>query len=245
MNTKEKQNLLAAIKSGEYTVEIEESNLITEYTKYDGTPFLRISQHKPHQGYHFGYCHVLFKDFALVCHLEDGTWYREEEVFEDTEIIAALSHAEGIVSGAHSDGFSMCELYARLNHLPEDIDFCMEDEGYCLKDINEIGGRDAEIVISYTIDDGNEEYVDLYCDIDDGNLFDLYKFLKKKEALPKGKGVYELTDKSLKYSFPDLYDEIMELIEEEEDNEETTYKFHIPLSQQTFELVLYGDIENN
>ena len=243
MKKQEIEKILAALQAGNYEVEVEEPNAITRYMKYDGTPFLRLRQDDFYFESSCGRCSVRVRNSVFICDFKDGRWYLNNKVLENIQLIAALEQADGVIAGKFDNGFALCELYAQLNDLPKDIDFCMEDDGFPLKDINEIGAGEAGVPIQYCVEEEEKEnWNELNCSIDDGDLFNLYKFLKRKGQLPEEDALYELHGATVKAEFPDLYDEIIEFIEDEEENEEKpNYKFSVFLSHDIFELGLYGE----
>ena len=239
MKKDELKQIMSALESGKFKVTVEAPVGISEHTNFEGVRFLRLCGDGSASGIHAGSCTVHVDNHTFVCDLNSGEWSENDEVLTLVSLIKALERAEGVYSGAHSDAFSLCELYARLNKLPSEISYCWTD-GNNLKAVDELGEGEVDITVRYTVkDEGGWDVMD--ASVDDGLLFYLYRLLKQQQCLPEGEDEVEVEDVEVRKQVPELYEDILAQIKDE-NSEDEEYFFSIPLTRSVFEETLYGEV---
>lgn len=111
----------------------------------DGTPYLVLKKDADGQCHNNGHCEVKANGYLFTNHWETGKWnvknyddwteinpaefkHDKEGNFCEDEIIDAISYVETTITGKYSGPKGIVATYARTNGLPEDVEWCFEDD---------------------------------------------------------------------------------------------------------------------
>ena len=241
MEKEELKNLKEALRCGRYKVKAEGLEGISRHLNYAGVPFLRLGGDEQTHSIHAGTFSVFVAERQFICHLENGQWTLGGEPLKSKTLVKALERADGVVSGKHEGGRELSNLYAQLNGLPADIAYCWENDEN-LKDVSELGEGEVDLLVRYTVkDEGGWD--ELVASVDDGQLYQVYRLLKRGKRLPQGENEIEVSSEEIQKYVPELYEDILEQIEEEFSVDEE-YHFSVPLTCEILDATLFGEYLN-
>ena len=233
----ELQNVLEALKNGEFKVTYEAPNNVELCKKEDGTLFYKLYDDVKF-GVDFGSCKVTVLGHDYVCDLGCGMW-DGDELLDSDELIPVLKAAEGVVSGELCDGDEQIHVYCLANGGDEDLEYYLADDDDCPEDVgfddDEVDiDVDVEVPISYAIvlDHGiqSESQETVYsisykdfktiCDYLISEGWDLLDEDSEYEESDDEDSEWEeepaiVRDEKLKFLLPDLYEELSEFVADE------------------------------
>lgn len=237
-----KTEIINAIQNRDYEIEVEETEGISHYRNYKNEYFIRMAGDGPQMGVYAGSCTVYVHehDYTFKCDLNYGKWTLNNQKFNEPDIINILEKLEGVISGEHTDGFALAQLYMDENELSDYMTFCWEENNF-LKSIDDIGKGEALVNIEYIAGSDNQK-TEIECNVNDGELYKVYKYLEREERLPEESDTVTCSAKELQNISKTLYQEIVSQIEEEEGD--ITDDFELVMSEYDFEEQLFGEPEN-
>ena len=249
----DKETILEAIESGNYEATFEPVNSIYEYTKYDGTKFYVLEElddemASNEMGTFTVNVHTDEEDHEFVYDMGSGDW-EGDDLCTDSDVIDALESIESFISYDDYDGDLQWEVYANVNHIPLETPYYFQENEDYPKDIEELGDECVEVPLRYTLhadQNASSKPYDMECTLSDQDLYDLYKLVKDQvDAITEDddedeEQFLELADEAVKKAYPDLYEAILQEIEEEAesegyDDEDIQPHFTVCLSKQLFE----------
>lgn len=224
-----KQQILEAIQNGDYEISIEEPNNISERTKYDGSIYYVLHGDDVKFGACAGYCHVYIGEHEFTCNLDDGEWESSCNLEDDEDIIVAIESIDGVISGSHMGNDEYMDIYYAANPNAPEGPAYGDDDSDMPKDPDDLGWDDAYIDVVYVNKDGEDE---LECIISDQQLYYLYQLTPDGDAF---NGEFFICDNDIKDYDEDTFITIKNQIVDEENNDETTVKFKVRVTPDTFE----------
>lgn len=205
-----KRDLIKALKQSKHKVEITEPNNLELCKKYDGTPFLLIHGDSMKFSVWCGNCIVTVLDHTFTCDFDYGEWSTEQEVdswfLEDAEFVEVLESAKGVISGEQSDIDAQAMVYARANHLRNEIPTYWGDLDEIPKLLDNLDLYDPiPGTVTITLKGGEKKDVEcgLYC----SSIYQLYCSLKDSGKLYKSPTV---SSKYIEKELPELHQEILD-----------------------------------
>ena len=127
-----KEDLIKALRSSDYEVEIQEPNNVILREKDDGSCFLVMRGDDAKFGVMCGCCIVSILGHSFTCDFNYGEWSAEDDedcwLLEEEDFINALESADGVISGEQTDLDSQAMVYCRANNLPNDLPAYWEDD---------------------------------------------------------------------------------------------------------------------